>query len=500
MLALLLIPLLTGLLCRVLYRRREIEAINVAGGLLTLVAGALVVVDVARNGPRTALGGQLYVDALSAVMIAAIAGVGAAAALVSVGYMRRDLAARHVPEGRRGLGWYYLGLHAFVWTMLATVMVDNLGFLWVGIEATTLASALLVGFYRTRAAIEAAWKYLIICTVGITFALFGVVLTYYAALQAGGSAGSLDWTDLSRNAASLDPAMMRLAFVFVLVGFGTKAGFAPLHTWLADAHSQAPSPVSGLLSGVLLACALYAILRFHVITTGATGTAFSANLLLGFGVLSVAVAVPFIVLQRDIKRLFAYSSVEHVGLMAVAFGIGGPLGIYGGLLHLLNHAATKALLFFVAGDIVQRFGTRRITALRGVLRAAPLAGWLLLLGVFAITGAPPAGIFISELTIAGAGFSGGRTRVAASAFVVLLLGIVFAGMLAHVLRVAYGTPPGDTARAAAPRRRGDLLTVAALLPLAAVVLLFGVYVPESISDLLDDVVTVLAPPEGIAAR
>jgi hydrogenase-4 component F len=389
--------------------------------------------------------------------------------------------------------------------MLATVSVDNLGLLWVGIEATTLASALLVGFYRTRPALEAAWKYIILCTVGITFALFGVLLTYYASAQGGDGSASLDWTDLSLHATSLDPDMMRLAFVFILIGFGTKAGFAPLHTWLADAHSQAPSPVSGVLSGVLLACALYGILRFHVITAGATQSAFSSNLLLAFGVLSVAFAVPFIIVQRDLKRLLAYSSVEHVGLMAVAFGIGGPLGTTAGLLHLVNHAATKALLFFVAGDIAQRFGTRRISALRGVIQVAPLAGWALLLGILAITGMPPFSIFISEIAIASAGFSGDREALVATVAVVLLLGLVFAGLLAQGLRVVYGSPPREGAAAphgVQPTRpwREDVMWVATIVPLGALVLMFGLYVPEPVTDLLNDVSAVLQPVSGSASR
>lgn len=495
--ALLVAPLLTAIACRLLYRRRQVmEGLNSLGALVTTLLALVVASDVAQHGPRDALGGVLYVDALSAVMLATIAVVSLAGAFVSIGYLRRDLAARHIPDGQRGVGWYYLGLHVFIWTMLVTVSVDNLGLLWVGIEATTLASALLVGFYRTKAALEAAWKYVILCTVGITFALFGVLLTYYASAQAmGAEAASLDWSVLRGGAGQLDPAMMRLAFVFVVVGFGTKAGFAPLHTWLADAHSQAPSPISGMLSGILLACALYGILRFHAITAAATGTNFSANLLLAFGVLSVAVAVPFIIVQRDLKRLLAYSSVEHLGLMAVAFGIGGPLGTYAGVLHLVNHAATKALLFFAAGDIVQRFGTRRISAIRGAIHAAPLAGWLLLFGVFAITGAPPAGIFVSELAIAGAGLTGTWLQVAAAVTVVLLLGIVFAGMLAHALRLVYGTPfqPLDVRVSGGGSRSAQVAWWAALVPLVIVVVLLGVVVPEPVSHLFEDVVTALSP-------
>ncbi|HUG15736.1 MAG TPA: hydrogenase 4 subunit F [Thermomicrobiales bacterium] len=501
--ALLVVPLLTALTCRLLYRRpRAMETVNAFGALSMMALALAVAVDVARTGPREALSGLLYVDALSAVMLGTIGVIGAAAALVSIRYLRHDLAIHHVPDGRRGAGWYYLGLHGFIWTMLFTVSVDNLGLLWVGIEATTLASALLVGFYRTGAALEAAWKYVILCTVGITFALFGVLLTYFAAVEtAAAGAASLDWTRLSLEAGQLDPAIMKLAFVFILVGFGAKAGFAPLHTWLADAHSLAPSPISGLLSGVLLSCALYGILRFHMLTTVATGTDFSGNLLLGFGLLSIAVATPFILVQRDVKRLLAYSSIEHIGLIAVAFGIGGPLGVYAGTLHLVNHAATKALLFFVTGDIVQRFGTRRISAIRGVLRASPLAGWLLLLGVFAITGVPPSGVFISELSIASAGLMGNRLQAVVAVAVVLLLGVIFAGMVAHALRIAYGARGPSDAHASGPSGpRFDLPWLAAIIPLAALVVVFGLVVPEPISALFEDVAGVLSASGTVASR
>jgi hydrogenase-4 component F len=289
---------------------------------------------------------------------------------------------------------------------------------------------------------------------------------------------------------------MRLAFICVLVGFGTKAGFAPLHTWLADAHSQAPSPVSALLSGVLLSCAFYGILRFYVITVGAAGGAFPSRLLIAFGVLSVAIAVPFILVQRDLKRLLAYSSVEHVGLIAVAIGIGGPLGLYAGLLHLINHAATKSLLFFVAGDTVQRFGSRRISAIRGAIQVAPLLGWVLLLGTLAIAGAPPAGIFISELSLASAGFAGNRIDIAAVVIVVLLLGIAFAGLLSHALRLSYGAPTPESATAQAMPLAVSSLRwpmFVAGVPLVAIVLLFGIHVPAQVNDLLHDVASVLQP-------
>lgn len=484
-LALMIVPLATAVLALLIPGRRWIERIAIGGAGVNLLLSLRMAWSVADDGPVEAVRGMLHIDALSAVMIVTIALVGFCAVVASVPYLRHDDEIGHIPGGLRGVRLYFAGVSVFLWTMLATVSVDNLGLLWVGLEATTIISALLVGFYRTRAALEAAWKYLILCTVGITCALFGVLLTYYAARQGGGfhDSISMDWTRLIVEAETLDASIMRLAFVFVLVGFGAKAGFAPLHTWLADAHSQAPSPISGLLSGVLLACALYGILRFHSLAVLSTGDAFASRMLIGFGVLSVLVSVPFILVQRDLKRLFAYSSVEHIGLMAVAFGIGGPLGMTAGLLHLMGHAAAKGLVFFVSGELVQRYGSRRMSVVRGAVHAAPFSGWMLIAGVLALTGAPPASIFLSELTLFQAGFQQSWFEIGAILAIITSLAIIFGGLINHLLRVTYGPEP--------PELRGEGRAIAsphllvAVVPLAVVVVLFGVYVPDQVRDLID---------------
>ncbi len=280
LLLLLTIPVITGLLCRLVPRQAWGEGLNAAGALGTLAVGLSLVARVFNTGPITGLGDLLYVDALGALLILIVVAVGGMAALYSIGYIRREIEHGKVPGDQ--VGWYYLGYHIFIWTMLVTAVVNNLGLLWVAIEATTIVSALLVGFYRSRAALEAAWKYLLLCSVGITFALFGVFLVYYAAAGTLGEDGGLTWTVLMVHAHQLDPGLMKLAFVFALIGFGTKAGFVPLHTWLPDAHSQAPSPVSAVLSGVLLNCGLYGILRFHLLAVRAVSPEFSTRLILGF--------------------------------------------------------------------------------------------------------------------------------------------------------------------------------------------------------------------------
>jgi hydrogenase-4 component F len=473
---LLALPLVSGLLSRLAPDPRLSERISLAGALSTCAAGLVLSAEIVAGGPRRALGGLLYVDSLSALMVVVIVVVGLFATIASVGYLRQDV--RHGETDEDQLGWYYLGLHVFIWTMLTTVLVENLGLLWVAIEATTLASALLVGFYRTRAALEAAWKYLILCTVGITFALFGVLLTYYASDRLLGEAGAtLDWTALVAAGPRLDPDLMRLAFVFIVIGFGAKAGFAPLHTWLPDAHSQAPSPVSGLLSGVLLNCALYGMLRFVPIASASVGPRFVHDLLLGFGLFSVAVAVPFILVQRDLKRLLAYSSVEHIGLIAAAIGIGGPAALFAGLLHLLNHAITKSMLFFAAGELVQRYETRRISAIRGAVRAVPVAGPLFLLGMLAISGLPPSGIFLSELGVAIAGFEQGLAWVGLA--ILALLAATFGGMCRHLVGLALGRP----IRPIEPAKSSPA-TLVALAPLAVAVVMLGVWVPGWLAELI----------------
>jgi hydrogenase-4 component F len=469
-------PLVAGILARLAPRVHVAEWLSVAGAVLTCVAGLLLVGRVVNDGPQTAAGGVLAADPLSALLVLVIVGIGLIATVASVGYLRHDV--RHGETSPDQVGWYHLGLHAFVWTMLVTVLVDNLGLLWVAIESTTLASALLVGFYRTRSALEAAWKYLILCTVGITLALFGVLLTYYASDRLLGPDGAtLSWHALVAVAPRLDPDLMKLAFVFVVIGFGAKAGFAPLHAWLPDAHSQAPSPVSGLLSGVLLNCALYGILRFIPIVAPSVGPRFAHDVLLGFGLLSVAVAVPFILVQRDLKRLLAYSSVEHIGLIAVAIGIGGRAAVFAGLLHLLNHAITKSLLFFAAGEIVQRYGTRRIRKIRGAVRAVPVAGPLFLLGAFAISGLPPSGIFLSELGVLLAAFLQDVAWV--GLLVLALLAATFAGLCGHVVQVAFGRPM----RPLEPSKSSPT-TLLALVPLVVGVVVLGVWVPDGLNTLL----------------
>jgi hydrogenase-4 component F len=442
-LLLLLTPAVTALLCRLARPLQWPERISAVGALLTAVLGVATAAQAFGAQPLRLFDAHLYLDALSGLLLLIVSLVGPAAALVSVDYMRHEVQEGTVTPPQ--LRWYYCWLHLSIFTMLAVPMVNNLGILWAAVEGTTLVTAMLVGFYGRGASLEAAWKYLFICTVGIAFALFGVLLVYYAGQQVvAAQANPLNWDTLQAVAGRLDPRVMRLCFVFVLIGFGTKAGLAPMHTWLPDAHSQAPSPVSALLSGALLNCALYAIFRFHLLAVGALGPDFSSHLLLAFGMLSVVIAVPFILVQHDLKRLLAYSSVEHVGIIALGVGIGGPLALFAAAFHMLNHALTKAVLFFAAGRLGQQYGTLRLPRMRGAVRAAPLVGWIMLLGGFAITGTPPFATFASEFGIIAAGFGGptsGPWTITASVVLLVALAFVFAGLLRHTIPLTLGNAP-----------------------------------------------------------
>ncbi len=457
-----------------------------AGGVWSAVFLGLVgilVRAVAGRGAWTALGGLLFVDSFGALMLALIAFVGLAATLYSAAYMRHELATGHVTA--RQVLYYHLWFHLFQLSMVAAVVVDNLGFLWVAIEATTLVSAILVGFYNRRTSLEAAWKYVILCGAGIAFALLGLILLYHAGVQAGLSpAAALDWTRLLDAAPRLNPALVRLAFALALVGFGTKAGLAPMHSWLPDAHSQAPSPVSAVLSGVLLNTALYAVLRLYMVARRALGPGFPNGVLLTFGLMSLLVAGLFILVQRDFKRLLAYSSVEHMGLICIGIGLGGPVGLFGAVLHMVGHSLTKSLLFFTAGNLGHRYHTYRMDRIRGALHTLPVTGPMLVAGTLVITGMPPGGLFLSEFSIVAAGFATGR----AWAGVLVLAGIAlaFAGMMLHLKEMALGLAP-----AGLPTGERYTWATAPLLLALVPALLIGLWLPPGLTGLIRQVAGLL---------
>ena len=367
-------------------------------------------------------------------------------------------------------------LLAFLSTMTLVAASRHLGLLWVAVEATTLATAPLIYFHRQASSLEATWKYLLVCSVGIALALLGNFLLVVASAGPDGAGGTLIVRELVDRGASLRAPWMKGAFVFLLVGYGTKMGLVPMHTWLPDAHSEAPSPVSALLSGALLNCAFLGILRAHSICAAAGLGDFSGQLLVGFGLLSMGVAAAFLVNSPDYKRMLAYSSVEHMGILALGAGLGGA-AMYGAMLHAVNHSLVKAALFMIAGNILFAYRTKAVARTGGALRRLPASGALWLAGLFAIVGSPPFGTFASEFTIFREGFSQGRAWV--SVVALLALTVAFVGMSRAFLTMALGRAPDE---AAPQRERAASFGPALALLLAALAL--GLWIPGGLDDLL----------------
>ncbi len=433
--------------------------------ILGFSIGLLFTVAIPRQA--FALFNFFYCDALSAFFIFVIAAVNFAAALYSVGYIVRDVAEGVISEKKARV--YYLLFDLFAFSMFFVTLVNNLGMMWVSIEMTTLISAFLVGFYNTKYSVEAAWKYIIICSVGIIFALLGIILFAYA-FSLTGTAKSLNWTELMKAAGHVDKNILKVAFIFILIGFGTKAGLAPMHTWLPDAHSQAIAPVSALLSGVLLKTSIYAILRFAAIVSQGPGGSYVGHLLIFFGLVSLLVSAGFVLVQRDIKRLLAYSSIEHIGIISIGLGIGGPLGLTGAFLHILNHAMTKSLMFFGAGDVVAATKKHNMNDLRGVLKTMPFTGFMLLAGVFALTGLPPFSIFISEMMIVIAAFLNG-SYVVFSLFLFFIV-VIFGAIVHHFGGILFGNRPADM-----PAVREPLSSKMAFCVLIIPIVALGIFIP-----------------------
>ncbi len=442
LLLLLLVPVLAGLVClmtnsRALWERINLGAFAIVGALAFRIAG-----DVIAHGPVSALDGFLRADALSALVIGVTAFVSLLCSIYAVGYLRRDETSGRVTRAQ--LRRYYVLTPLFVAAMLLVPLADNLGIMWVAIESTTLASVLLVTFYNQKTSFEAGWKYIIIGSVGISLALFGTVFIYYASVGASGAAshGGMNWSMLVEVADRLNPQAVRLAFVLVLLGYGTKAGIAPMHTWKPDAYAEAPVPSAALLGAGFINCAVYGIARFDVLAVKCLGREFPGRLLAGFGVASILVAAPFVLTQRNFRRVLAYSSIDHAGIMVAALGFGGRLGALGASLHMLFHGVTKPLMFFCAGNVQQHFATPYFGRVRGVIRTLPWTGGLFLLATLAVTGLPPFSIFQSEFTTLSAAFAADRGW---SAFL-FVAGVVtiFAGFLVHMAKMNLGLPRHDS--------------------------------------------------------
>lgn len=479
---LLLIPLIASLTTILAnrfgrYARPMMEFLNIASMTAVLTLVLIVINQVLAFGEVSTLNQWLRVDALGAIFIAIVGLLGFLAGIYSIGYTRHELAIGELDLNR--LAIYYSLSHFFFFTMLLTVTSNNIIIMWVAIEATTLSSAFLVGLHGTRPALEAAWKYVVICTVGVAFGLYGTILIYSDAVNVMQETGMASlWSEIVKNTAMLDPTLLKLAFVFVLIGFGTKAGIFPMYSWLPDTYSEAPSPVSAMLSGVLVNCSLFVIIRFSTIVSIALGPAFTQTLFLIFGALSLATAVFFMLGQKDINRLFAYSSPENIGLILIALGFGGPLGVMAGLLQLLNHGLVKSMLFFISGNILMKYRSRSFDVVKGLMQAAPVTSVLLLGGVFALVGVPPLNIFFSKFLIVSAGIATGHLWLIV--ICMLLLMLAFFALFKMVTSVTLGQKPENIVK-------GEIgfTTLAPILILMIIVFALGVAMPTPLNHLLD---------------
>jgi hydrogenase-4 component F len=463
-------PLLGAIVLALIGERAYAASVNVGASFCTFVAAAALTVLVIAHGPLLVLDKLFFVDSFNVFLVSLTAFVGWTTAIFSRPYMRIE--QDHGRLSPKRLRLYHSMYQLFNFTMLLALLTNNMGILWVAMEAATLTTVLLVSLYRTPASLEAAWKYFILCGVGIAQALFGTILLYFAAEKLlGVEGGALLWTELDHVKANLEPTVLSLSFVFLLVGYGTKVGLVPLHNWLPDAHAEGPTPVSAVLSGLLLNVALYAVVRCKVLVDGAVQTAFARDLMMGFGLLSVVFASLLLLRQKDVKRLFAYSSIEPMGIITFAFGMGGPVANFAALLHMTVHSLTKSAIFFAVGHAAQKAGTQMIDGIRGLVTVSPMLGWALALGTLAILGMPPFGVFASEFLIVTTAM---RTQTWATPFLLLALAVAFAAIFSKVQPMVFGDPSVER-----------LLHRPAAVPVfihLALVLMLGLWIPPFLAD------------------
>jgi len=451
--------------------RRFAPELNALFSLVTFAAACALTARVVAHGKVLVAHEQFFIDPFNVFLVTLTAFVGLTTALFSRPYMRVEMTHGRLSPGRLRL--YHAMYQLFTFTMLLALTTNNIGLLWVAMEGATLSTVLLVTLYRTPASLEAGWKYFILCGVGIAQALFGTILIYFAAEKVVGGEGvtALLWTHLDAVKTLLEPRVMSIAFVFLLVGYGTKVGLAPLHNWLPDAHAEGPTPISAVLSGLLLNVALYAVMRCKVLVEGSLGTQLPSNMLMGFGLVSVVLASFFLWRQRDIKRLFAYSSVEHMGIITFAFGMGGPVANFAALLHMTVHSLTKSAIFFTVGHAAQKAGSQLMDNIRGLITLSPTIGWGLMLGSLAIIGMPPFGVFAAEFLILTTAM---KQQPWATPILLLALGVAFAAVFGRVQPMVFG----ETTAKRLPHPPA-LLPVFAHL---AIVLVLGLFVPPYLAD------------------
>lgn len=477
MLLLMLAPALAALGCVLIRRARFVEGINLVAAVLSFGAAAVLMLLSAKGSFRY-WGNYIVLDLPGGWILFCAAIVYLLASIYSVGYMRL--------LGEEEKLWSFYALFAlFAVTIFVSATMNNAGLYWIVIELTTLVSTFLVGFERAAESVEAAWKYIIVVSAGISLALLGTILFYWSGSFVLGPTYSMTWDVLRDTAPKMNPQLVTLSYLLVLVGYGTKVGLAPMHTWLPDAHSESPAPISAMLSGALLNAAMLGIVRYLAVADEAGVGLIARKTLVAFGVLSLLVGALFIVRQNGVKRLMAYSSVEHMGVVALGFGFGGALGVVGALYHMLNHSLNKSLMFFGAGNVMRSLGSKEIANLRGVWRRFPVQGALWLAGAVAITGAPPFGLFLSEFIILRAGLA--QSFPWAVGIMLVLLIVIFVGFLNH-FRVMYFEPEKKPAKGSAVSFWCVAPMWLSLVPL----FLLGVWWPQPIWDHLMAIARALA--------
>ncbi len=503
--ALVAAPLFAGGLSLTVHRSALLHAINLMSMAILVTAEIMITRTMLKDGPFTALEQLVYLDALSTFILFIIGTVGLACSFYMRSYLDEQVARGVIAPTRLNL--FFFLFHMFLLAMIVATIANSVGVQWVAIEATTLATTFLIAFWRRRESLEAGWKYLILCSVGISLALFGVVLLYYSSLHVLSDVGqALNVTQLLTVADRLNPHVLKLAFIFILVGYGTKVGLVPMHSWLPDAYTEAPAPVVAMLAGVLEVVSVYAILRMRVIVDHAVPFAFTGGLLALLGFASLVTAAFFILIQHNYKRLFAYSSIEHMGIAMIGFGVGGALGTFGGLFHLLNHAFAKSMAFFAAGNIHRRFHTVEIGQVQGVSTAQPWTAMALMISGLALSALPPFSSFASEVQVVTALASQGVPgmwftstegmvtialsdqfeRLALTAVFLMSVALAFGGLIYRITGMVWGTPTEGVLR----QETWSLGHLPVIL-LAGALVVFSVFLPPPIRQLLERATTIL---------
>jgi hydrogenase-4 component F len=457
--ALIAIPAVAAVILALQTDYKKAAQINTAASGTTLLFALLLLFKGQENGTF------LFVDDLNITFIVLSTFVGFTTAAYSASYIRHEIDSGKLSLGN--LRFYHATYQTLMCAMNLALLAANIGLMWVSVEVATLTTVLMVGVYRTRDSLEAAWKYFILGSVGIALALFGTILVYMAAEPVLGEGyNAMVWSSLMQSAPQFSARLLNVAFVFLMLGYGTKVGLAPMHAWLPDAHAEGPTPISAVLSGLLLNVALYAVLRFKMLLTANAAAITPGPMLIALGLASVLFAAFMLYRRDDIKRLFAYSSIEHMGIIAFAFGVGGPLANFAGLLHMAMHSLTKSAIFFSVGHITQVKGTQKIADIRGLTESHPLLGWSLVVGVMAICGLPPMGVFMSEFLVVSSAFA--RQPWLAAPLVLGLL-VAFGALLMRLIGMAFGEPSksvGEVEASSVP-----------LIAHLALVLIAGLFLP-----------------------